>query len=100
MSEAQEQLNEITAMITVARNSVSGGEIVDLTEIQGLVQTFCQNIQNIPPEDSELLQNNIVMMIKNLNQLAEDLKNQQQSLGNDVIRNAVRTTNKPPEDNH
>jgi len=98
MSEALEQLNEITGMIAEARDSVSDGEVIDLSEIQDLVQAFCLNIQNIPPEDSETLQTKIVSMIENLNHLAQELKSQQQSLGTDVIRHAVRTTQNSPKD--
>lgn len=98
MSEALEQLNEITVMIAEARDAVALGEIIDLTEIQGLVHTFCMNIQETPPDDSEVLQSKIVPMIENLSQLAEELKNQQQSLGSDVIRQAVRSVHKSPKD--
>jgi len=97
MSEALEQLNDVTAMIAEARDAVSDGEFVDLSEIQARVRNICLEIQENPPDDALEIESKIVSMIKDLNALAEDLKNQQRSLGADVIQNAVHKAYKMPK---
>ncbi len=90
MTDPIEQLDAISAMISEARDAVSGGEYIDLTEIQGLVQEVCEAIQNDPPTDGGQAHEKIVAMIESLNALAADLQNQQKETGADIIRKAAR----------
>jgi len=98
MTGALEQLNEVTAMIAEAREAVTDGGLVDLTEIQARVHNICLEIQNSPPEDAPDVESKIVSMIGDLNSLAQDLKAHQRSLGSEVINNAVRNAYKMPKD--
>ena len=98
MTDALEQLNDVTAMIAEAREAVADGQLVDLAEIQARVHNICQEIQNSPPGDATEIESKIVAMIGNLNALAQDLKNHQKSLGSDVIHSAVRKAYKMPGD--
>jgi len=97
MNGGLEQLNEVTAMIAEAREAVTEGELVDLTEIQARVHNICLEIQDSPPGDASDIESKIVAMIEDLNSLAQDLKNQQRSLGTEVINNAVRKAYKMPK---
>lgn len=90
MTEPIEQLDAISAMIVEARDAVTGGEHIDLTEIQGLVQEVCEAIQNNPPADGGAAHEKIVSMIDGLNALSEELQEQQKKTGADIIRQAAR----------
>jgi len=96
MNSALEQLNDVTAMIGEAREAVAEGAFVDLSEIQARVQNVCVEIQNAQPDNAAAVERQIMMMIDDLNALADDLEKQQKELGSEVIRHAVHKTSKPP----
>jgi len=99
MADTSEQLDEVTAMIAEAREAVVAGQIINLTEIQARVQNICQEIQRSPPVDASTVEEKVIVIVNNLNSLAQELKAQQQTLGSDVIHSAVRNAYKTPKDN-
>ena len=90
MTDPEEQLIDITAMIAEARDAVYDGTNIDMTEVRGLVQEVCEAIQQNPPADGGDVHDKILTMITNLNLLAEELKIQKKQAGADVIRHAIR----------
>jgi|GEM_PF-2401720 len=94
MSNTINQLADIASMIEEARDAVADGELVDLTEIQGLVQDACLAIQANPPTDADTVHEVIGGIIEDLNRLAEELKAQQEKLGSAVVRRAARSAYK------
>jgi hypothetical protein len=86
MNNPSEQLENITEMITKARDAVYAGTIIDMTKIQGLVQEVCIVIQQNPPADGWEGHDKIISIITNLNLLAEELKNQQKQVEEEAIK--------------
>ena len=90
MTDPEEQLIDITAMIAEARDAVYDGTNIDMTEVQGLVQEVCESIQQNPPADGGDVHDKILTMITNLNLLAEELEIQKKQAGADIIPHAIR----------
>jgi hypothetical protein len=86
MTSPSEQLEEITAMIAKARDSLSYGTSIDMQEIQGLVQEVCDSIQQNPPADEVGVHDKIVSTISNLNLLMEELKIHQNQVEDEAIK--------------
>lgn len=94
------KLANLTALIAEARQELAAGEMIDMSDIQGRVQSVCEEIQASPPMEPAAVEAAINQMVESLNTLARELTSQHKSLGDDVVRRAARSAYKTPEDDN
>jgi len=99
-AETLGKLSNLMALITEARQEIAAGEMIDMADIQGRVQSVCEEIQANPPLEPAAVEAAINQMVENLNILATELTSQHKSLGDDVVRRAARSAYKTPEDDN
>ena len=60
---------------------VSQGEIMDLQGLDDTVVDICDHLGQLPEEESQLLEAQMAVLIKDLEQLADTMKEQEEKMG-------------------
>lgn len=85
MSKSDEiikKLNDITAFIEGAQQKLSEGEVINLTHLDGEVETLCQETLTLAPQEAAQVQPVMGNMISKLEELGLALKDFQSNLKN------------------
>ena len=90
MNNPSEQLENITEMITKARDAVYDGKSIDMTEIQGQVKEVCDEVQQNPHIYGEGIHDKVINIITNLNFLMEELEVQQKQVTDEATRKGYK----------
>lgn len=79
-SEIEEEIAILATLISQARDSVAEGHTVNLANLSGKVSEFCAGVDANPPSDADSAKVMVDTIIQDLNSLAQEIKDQQQSL--------------------
>jgi hypothetical protein len=76
----REELAKVSSLVLTARRLVAGGALVDLSALQGRVQSLCESVQQMPLEVGRDLRPDLDALIVRLDTLAGDLRQRLQQL--------------------
>ena len=79
-SEIEEEIAILTTLISQARDLVAKGQTIDLTNLSGKVSEFCAGVTANPPSDADGAKVMVNTVIQDLNNLAQEINDQQQTL--------------------
>ena len=68
------ELQSITNQIVHARNALGKGEVADLSAFEGRVSRLCDELRQLPAQESKDLKSALLAMIEELNGLEGALK--------------------------
>lgn len=75
-AETRQELEKVSSLVLAARRLLASGALVDLSAIQDRVGAVCDAVQGMPREDGQGLLDELLALIRRLDMLGADLKEQ------------------------
>ena len=71
--DVRDEARKVASLIDTARRLLAEGRMVELSALEGKVQTLCDAIRRAPPEDAEELKSPIRAILEGLDRLEAEL---------------------------
>ncbi|MEE9139576.1 MAG: hypothetical protein V3U18_02245 [Alphaproteobacteria bacterium] len=88
--ELKRRLEQASAVIAAARQTLAEGTLVDLAGLEGEVNDVCGKITELPPEDGGTLKSSLVSLAGDLDLLTEELKAAHEKVAGEIEGTSAR----------
>ena len=93
------EIDKVAALVATARSHIAEGRVVDLTALDGRVETVCAEIKRGRPGNGPILRTALERLIRDLDSLESELKTQfrqvRTSADSPAPRHAARAYRRP-----
>jgi len=86
-----EEVDKVESVISTARRLLTDGKMVDLTALEGKVETLCERIVNAELNDSDDVGRALRAVLEKLEQLGDELAVQHDSVGGETADTSVKS---------